>query len=166
MRQTVKQCLAQVESAWGFVDHQISQWLDWAAQLHEIGLNISHNQYQQHGAYIVENADLAGFSAQEQKLLSLLLRAHRRKFPVKLFKDIPNGTSRLMQRLAILLRLAVLLHRGRSAAPLPKFTLGADKKSLDIRFPSGWLEAHPLTRADLEQEADYLKAAGFELRYR
>ncbi len=166
VRQTAKQCLAQVESAWGFVDHEISRWLDWAAQLHEIGLNVSHNQYQQHGAYIIENADLAGFSAQEQKLLALLVRAHRRKFPVKFFKDIPDGTARLMQRLAILLRLAVLLRRGRSAGSLPKFTLEAGKKSLDILFPAGWLDAHPLTRGDLEQEASYLEAVGFELRYR
>ncbi|MEK7322967.1 MAG: exopolyphosphatase, partial [Pseudomonadota bacterium] len=59
-----------------------------------------------------------------------------------------------------------VVRRGRSAASLPKFTLEAGKKSVDVHFPAGWLEAHPLTRADLEQEANYLEAAGFELRYR
>jgi exopolyphosphatase/guanosine-5'-triphosphate,3'-diphosphate pyrophosphatase len=31
-------------------------------------------------------------------------------------------------------------------------------------FPKGWLEAHPLTAADLEQEAEFLRGAGFRLR--
>jgi exopolyphosphatase/guanosine-5'-triphosphate,3'-diphosphate pyrophosphatase len=36
---------------------------------------------------------------------------------------------------------------------------------LTLLFPAGWLEEHPLTRADLEKEADYLKKAGFQLEY-
>jgi exopolyphosphatase/guanosine-5'-triphosphate,3'-diphosphate pyrophosphatase len=31
-------------------------------------------------------------------------------------------------------------------------------------FPKGWLEQHPLTAADLEQETEYLRVAGFRLR--
>ena len=64
----------------------------------------------------------------------------------------------------MILRLAVLLHRGRSATALPKIELQAKGRSLEIAFPKGWLEAHPLTAMDLENEIEYLKGVGFRLR--
>ena len=36
--------------------------------------------------------------------------------------------------------------------------------TLKVTGPKGWLEAHPLTAADLEQEAEFLRGAGFRLR--
>jgi hypothetical protein len=33
-----------------------------------------------------------------------------------------------------------------------------------MRFPSGWLKDYPLTSADLQQEADFLRLSGFRLR--
>ena len=40
----------------------------------------------------------------------------------------------------------------------------ADAGSLVLAFPEGWLDAHPLTEADLAREGAYLKSAGFALR--
>jgi len=165
VEQTALQCLSQVSAQWELNQDSDGQWLSWAAQLHEIGLDISHNQYHHHGAYVAEHADIPGFSRQEQKLLACLIRAHRRKFPVKVFRELPGAVSVSFQRLAILLRLAVLLHRARNAALLPEFSLKAKNRTLDIVFPESWLEGHPLTRADLIQEATYLTAAGFELKF-
>ena len=51
----------------------------------------------------------------------------------------------------------------RSAEPLPEFSLTAQERSLDLRLPRSWLEQHPLTVADLEQERDYLKDLGIKL---
>ena len=67
--------------------------------------------------------------------------------------------------LAIVLRLSVLLHRGRSRAPLPAIRLMPKGRTLDVRFPRGWLTAHPLTRADLALEVDYLRAVGIRLTF-
>jgi len=39
-------------------------------------------------------------------------------------------------------------------------------RSLTLTFPAGWLRRHPLTCADLEKEADYLRALRFTLRWR
>ena len=47
---------------------------------------------------------------------------------------------------------------------LPKLELHPKARSLDIAFPRGWLDSHPLTAADLENEIEYLKAANFRLR--
>ena len=43
------------------------------ALLHEIGYTVSHIGFHKHGAYILENADMPGFSAQEQRQLALLV---------------------------------------------------------------------------------------------
>jgi len=66
--------------------------------------------------------------------------------------------------LIVMLRIAVLLHRGRSSTALPPIELSATPRSLEMRFPSGWLRDHPLTSADLQQEVDYLRLSGFRLR--
>jgi len=59
----------------------------------------------------------------------------------------------------------VVLHRSRSRQALPPLQLRADGQQLELRFPPGWLEEHPLTRADLEVEAEYLNQADFRLEF-
>src|SRR5690606_35686194 len=59
--------------------------LGWAARLHEIGLTIAHSQHHVHGAYILANSDIPGFSQQEQRFLAALVRTHRRKVPGSAF---------------------------------------------------------------------------------
>jgi exopolyphosphatase/guanosine-5'-triphosphate,3'-diphosphate pyrophosphatase len=141
------------------------QWLDWAADLHEIGLDIAHSGYHKHSAYIIENADLPGFSRQDQILLALLVRAHRRKFPLKLFRDLVAPWDGGAKALALLLRLAVTLNRSRSAEPLAPVGITLTANCIQLRFPPGWLNDHPLTAADLEQEAAYLHGAGITLQF-
>lgn len=162
---TAARCLAMVADDWRLDEEEGGLWLGWAARLHEIGLDIAHSNHQKHGAYVLAHADLAGFSYQEQQLLSLLVLAHRRKLPAKAFKDMRSHWGKKAERLALLLRLAVLLHRSRNAASLPDFRLEGNKKRLALHMPPGWLEDHPLTRADLEREARYLAQIGVTLEY-
>ena len=51
-----------------------------------------------------------------------------------------------------LLRLAVLFRRARRAESLPQMRLAATSQRLRLSLPADWLEQHPLTEADLEQE--------------
>lgn len=143
----------------------VSGYLEWASLLHEIGLTISHSRHHKHGAYIVENADLMGFSKAEQALLAALIRAHRGRFQPQEFDTLPPRLANAAKDLAIVLRLSVLLHRGRHAHPTPTIEVSADSSHLSLRFPSGWLAEHPLTEADLASEADTLKGIGFDLRF-
>lgn len=161
---TGRYCLDKVASDWKLDSEEYGPWLEWAASLHEIGLDISHSHYQKHGAYIIENADLAGFSNQEQKFLGFLINAHRRKFQTKLSKSLSERWQKAAPRLAILLRLAVLLNRSRVANSV-EFDLKVKGKSITIRFPDDWLGKHPLTQADLEQEMLYLESAGYKLEF-
>ena len=41
-------------------------------------------------------------------------------------------------------------------------TVIAARRSLTVKARPGWLEAHPLTQADLLEEAELLRAADFE----
>jgi exopolyphosphatase/guanosine-5'-triphosphate,3'-diphosphate pyrophosphatase len=157
--------LEQVRDSWGLTAGGYGQILDWAARTHEIGLLLAHHNYHRHGAYILENADLPGFSHDDQVLLAALARRHRRSFPADAFVHLPRELAQPAQRLCVLLRLAVVLHRGRSRQPLPPLALIAEVRRVELRFPAGWLDEHPLTRADLEAEARYLKKAGFRLEF-
>ncbi len=161
---TAREAFAQVAEAWSLGEEE-GQALEWAARLHEIGLAIAHSKYHRHGAYLVQHSDLPGFSWQEQRLLAVLIRAHRRRLPEDVFDELPRKGARTARRLSMLLRLAVVLHRGRVEQELPPFAIGAGKRSLRLRFPRGWLAHHPLTHEDLAQEAAFLSAAGLRLKY-
>ncbi|HEV2286095.1 MAG TPA: hypothetical protein VGR80_08645, partial [Steroidobacteraceae bacterium] len=138
--------------------------LKWASRLHEIGLDVSHSGYHRHGAYLLENADMPGFSREEQRVLARMVGGHRRKLALEGLDELVPPWDRNAIYLIIILRIAVLLHRGRSPEALPPIAISAAPKSLELHFPGRWLKDHPLTAADLQQEVDYLRAAGFRLR--
>jgi exopolyphosphatase/guanosine-5'-triphosphate,3'-diphosphate pyrophosphatase len=161
---TVLDFLEQTRETWRLSDPLADLGLKWASALHEIGLDVSHSGYHRHGAYLLENADMPGFPRGEQMLLARLVGGHRRKLSLQGLEDlIPPWDSRALY-LIVLLRLAVLLHRGRSPVALPPITLTAAYRSLEIEFPSRWLDDHALTSADLLQETEHLNAASFRLR--
>jgi len=137
--------------------------LRWACELHEIGRNISHSSFQKHGAYIIENADLAGFSRQEQHRLSVIVRCHRGRINKDDFKDKLKEVQETLIHLVIVLRLSVIFHRSRIENKLPAIKIVISEKELTLKLPDRWLNEHPLTINDLEQEAEYLSALGLKL---
>ncbi|UWN50523.1 Exopolyphosphatase [Alcanivorax sp. ALC70] len=124
---------------------------------------MSHSQFHKHGAYLVTHSDLPGFSREEQQAVALLVRGHRRKLPLSSLAECPEDEQTRWLRLCLILRLACRLHHARNDAPVPPLTLSADGRALTLAFPAGWLEEHPLTQADLEQEQEYFQAADYTL---
>ncbi len=157
----LKQCTA----GWKLDDPLYDSVLGWSARLHEIGLDISHDGYQRHGAYIAANADLPGFSRAEQRFIAFLIGAQRHSIDTGFLKILPRGWRVPALRLAILLRLAVLLNRSRSPIDIPPVTLDVGRNSLRLTFDAAWLAENPLTIADLEREIGYLGAAGYALSF-
>jgi exopolyphosphatase/guanosine-5'-triphosphate,3'-diphosphate pyrophosphatase len=155
----------QAADAWGLKPPLAAESLRWAARLHEVGLAIAHAQYHKHGGYLVENADMAGFSRHEQALVARLVRTHRRKILMDNFTNLPAPWPQLLPRVAVLLRLAVLLNRSRTPTQVPELKLELSGSDITLRFPEGWLDQHPLTRADLEVEVEYLSAIDLRLRF-
>jgi exopolyphosphatase/guanosine-5'-triphosphate,3'-diphosphate pyrophosphatase len=156
--------LSQVEEAWALTDPAIEIILRWAARLHEIGLDVAHSGYHRHGAYLLANADMAGFPREEQKLLSIMVGSHRRKPAIEEAGELMPPWDKRAPAMTLLLRLAVLLHRGRSSVALPELRLTPRADALEVRFPPHWLDDHRLTVADLQVEIENLKTVGFRLR--
>jgi exopolyphosphatase/guanosine-5'-triphosphate,3'-diphosphate pyrophosphatase len=152
----------QVADDWqlGALDRDL---LGWCADIHEIGLAIAHSLHHLHGAYIVANSDLAGFSRQGQQALAAIIRSHRRKPDRESIDALPERLRRTARRLTALLRLAALLGRSRTTDPLPPLRASAEDKTLRLDLPASWLEQHPLTRADLEQEVSFFKILDLKL---
>ena len=45
--------------------------------MHEVGLVVSHTGFHKHGSYLVEHADIVGFTTREQKLMSRLVLSQK-----------------------------------------------------------------------------------------
>jgi exopolyphosphatase/guanosine-5'-triphosphate,3'-diphosphate pyrophosphatase len=150
---------------WHINDEEQRHLLSWAAEVHEAGLAISHNQYHKHGAYLVEYTDLAGFTREQQKALAALVRSQRRKFSDKLFDGLTGDCSDGLKYLAVLFRIAVLLHRSRIDREFRGLRVKAGKNRLTLEFPDGWLDKHPLNKAGLKEEKQFLAGADIELKF-
>lgn len=154
-----------VARQWG-LDETHRTWLHFAARVHEIGLVIAHSQHHQHASYVLANSDMAGFTRLEQQVLATIVRGHRRGIPVNALKLIPARAAPQAERLMILLRLAALLHRSRVDERVPKLGIEGSDRGLKLTLPEKWLQSHPLTSTDLDQEHDYLAAIDFRLTVR
>ncbi len=165
VKHVAMQLFRQVSQDWCNKDkiEEAEKHLQWAARLHEVGLCIAHSQYYVHGAYMVGQADLMGFSRQDQKLLAALIQLHRRSLHMELFDDFDPINRKMGKRLVVLLRLSVLLNRSRADSPPPVPHISAEKKSIRLSFEDDWLQQHPLTQSDLESEINYLNKAGYQL---
>jgi exopolyphosphatase / guanosine-5'-triphosphate,3'-diphosphate pyrophosphatase len=118
--------------------------LGWAALLHEAGLSISHTDSHRHGAYIVANCDLAGFSQGEQSRISQLILGQRGKLK-KL--DAQLADDRLADQLVSMRLAAILCHARRDP----------DTGPLALRpIPQGWALHWPRTLAQAWPQTDFL----------
>lgn len=155
--------LDQVEEDWNLTGTLPRQLLGWAARLREIGLVVSHTGYHKHSAYLTDNSDMPGFARDDKQLLAAVIRAHRRSFSSSAFAGLEKKRAELAQRVCLLLRLACRLNRSRSAEEVAEVRLRVKGKRLRLGFPEGWLDEHPLMRADLELESEFLKESGIDL---
>lgn len=163
--ETAMTIYAQIASDWDISDDLFEKILIWSAQLHEVGLSVSHDGYHKHGAYLIGNADMAGFARRDQILLAALIGGHRRKFPLGEFESLPSTLVTPAKRVAVILRLAVLLHRGRGSQLSSAIKASAKGQQLNIEFDPQWLGKNPLTEADLKQEQSWLKTIGVVLSF-
>lgn len=153
----------QVQDDWALTADD-RQMLARAARVHELGLAIAHSQYHVHGAYVLENSDIAGFSQNEQRVLAVLVRTHRRNIPKSAFESIPDRLLVGAKRTAALLRIAVLLHRSHDAEAIPRLDASVAGNTFSLALDKRWLEQRPLLRQDLAAEPDYIVGLGVDLR--
>jgi exopolyphosphatase/guanosine-5'-triphosphate,3'-diphosphate pyrophosphatase len=89
--------------------------LEFAALLHDVGFHIAASKHHKHGAYLIENAELQGFTADEIQVLAQTVRYHRKATPKEThapFAALAPASKQKVRMLAALLRLADGLDRG------------------------------------------------------
>ena len=134
----------------------LRQRLIWVVRMHEIGISIAHSGYHRHSAYILENADMPGFSKKEQTYLGLLVRAQRGS----LAKITALQNNSEIWPAVFVLRLAVLFYRSRTDASLPKMQIKYRSHECRLRLDSKWLEQNLLTENALLAEVKEWKGLG------
>lgn len=150
----------------GMFETNYLKLLEWACELYEIGLSISHNDYHKHGAYILRNADMAGFSQPEQMFIADLVRAHRgslAKSFVSLSKTRKIKTRFFLMILSI--RLSVILNRNRKVIPSNVIIQinSRRKKSFEFVVNRKWLNQNPLTLYSLNEEIEQWQKMKFKI---
>ncbi len=136
---------------------ELERTLRWAADLHESGISIAHADYHKHSAYILQHADMPGFSRDDQILLSMFALGHQGKI-AKLQTREPTRAKWLA---LLCLRLAVLLSRRRDDHDTLPITILANGKSIRVSADSSWLANHPLSEFSLQSEKRDWNKAGF-----
>ncbi len=139
---------------------QYAQYLAWAAAMHEIGISIAHASYHKHSAYIIDHADMPGFSKPEQAMIAGILQAQRGR----LGKVSPRVTGREGWLMVLCLRLSALMHRDRSHIPAPRLRLMMKTRGFDLDIGGAWLSKNPLTQANLEIEIRHWQSLGLSLK--
>jgi exopolyphosphatase/guanosine-5'-triphosphate,3'-diphosphate pyrophosphatase len=160
---TTLSLFSKVEKAWKLKGQDFKSMLGWAALLHEVGMQINSRGIQKHSAYILANVDMPGFTQEQQFLLATLVRFHRKKIRAG---DLPSFNlfdELAVKRLIALLRLGVLLNIKRQEGFLPDLIVEADKSTMTVTFPDGWLDEKPIISADLLRESQYWKSLDLQL---
>jgi len=140
-------------------DPNVERHVAWAALLHEVGYTVSHLGFHKHGAYILGNADMPGFSRQEQHWLAMLVLGCRGG----LDKVAPLLGDPGLRAQVLALRLAVLFHHARQPIAAPRIRVGTGR-AFRVDLPERWLRAHPLTDHLLAKERREWADAGWPWR--
>jgi exopolyphosphatase/guanosine-5'-triphosphate,3'-diphosphate pyrophosphatase len=86
-----------------------------AAYLHDVGHYVSDTSHHKHSAYLIQHADLPGFTDYERRMIATLARYHRKAMPSERhagYQELDADSRRAVQRLAPILRIADNLDRG------------------------------------------------------
>ena len=132
--------------------------LEAAALLHDIGHAVSPSRHHKHTFYLVQNADIPGFSDAERRLVALVARYHRRSHPERHREDLEPlsaGEFRTVRRLVALLRVADALDRSHHQ---PVQNLRIATRDGAVRIAARCRHAPDLELWDVAREAGLFRA--------
>lgn len=129
-------------------DEAVAHHLLRGTMLHEVGLAVSHTGAHKHAAYIVEHADLPGFTAREQRLMSMIVLGQ--KGNLRKVREVLAAPD--LAKAVLALRLAAVFMHARVDADVDTLKLRM-KGRIDVETPRGWLGQHPTVASWFEKEA-------------
>lgn len=138
-----------------------ARYLYWSSLLHEIGLTVSHTGFHKHSAYMVENADLPGFTTREQGFMSMLILAQ--KGNLKKVGDALQDDD--FAKAVLALRLAVMLMHSRIDADVSHLRVKM-KNRIELEIDNAWLSEHRTLSYWLDKERGAWNEVGMEFNVR
>jgi len=138
----------------------LAPFLEWACRVHEVGISIAQGAYHKHSAYILANADMPGFSRQEQARLSMLVLAQRGGL-AKMRGEFEADPH--MAQLALCLRLAVIFYRARRTLRLPAVRASRRGRIFRLEIDAAWLAERSLIALALDAERAQWSSVGLAL---
>lgn len=125
-----------------------------ASLLHEIGLFVGVSGYHKHSHYLISHSELFGLNEQDQQLVAMIARYHRRAAPKpmhELFARLDRDNRVVVSRLAGILRVAVALdHTGSQRVRDIECTIERHRLVITVTNSAGDLS---LERMELRQKA-------------
>jgi len=122
--------------------------LRWAAELHEIGMAVSHEEFHRHGAYVLEHADAAGFAQHQLQRLATLVLAQRGGL-----RKVEQAMADAMLRdQTLALRVALVLCHARRDPTAGRLTLQRLADGYQLTLDTDWAAAHPQSMFLLREE--------------
>jgi exopolyphosphatase/guanosine-5'-triphosphate,3'-diphosphate pyrophosphatase len=136
-------------------------YLCWSAMLHEAGLLVSMTGAHKHGAYIVEHADLPGFTTREQRLMSTLVLGQKGNL-----RKIRESLGELDVAKAVLaLRMAVVFMHARADEDMGGLRVRV-KNRIELELPAALLAKHPTLEPWLRKEEGAWNEVGIPFQAR
>ncbi|MBA6263027.1 Ppx/GppA phosphatase family protein [Colwellia sp. Bg11-12] len=165
IQNVLKIWLTQVENKWVLSSPVYTELLMFAAQLHELGIDINPSGYQKHGQYILTHSDLAGFNQEQQQALAWLVGNQRKKItPLTQYQWYLLNPESLKQ-ICSLLRLAILLSQQRQDDTIsPVASVNVSSQSLTLQIDQHWLLNRPIVDTELFYEQAAIATLGIDLK--
>ena len=131
--------------------------LYWSGLLHEVGLAVSHSGYHKHAAYMIEHADLSGFTTSEQRIMSMLILAQKGNL-----RKVGEGLADLDLAKAVLaLRLAVMFMHSRIEVDLDELRVKM-KNKIELDIKRSWVTEHPTLAFWMQKEKEWWDQVGMD----
>ncbi|HEY0848074.1 MAG TPA: Ppx/GppA phosphatase family protein [Noviherbaspirillum sp.] len=139
-------------------EESYGRYLYWSGLLHEIGLAISQTGYHKHAAYMVENADLAGFTSREQRLMATMIVAQKGNL-----RKVGNALSNPdMVKAVFAMRLASMFMHARIDVSADDLRIKM-KNRIELELKRTWVSEHPTVAYWIDKERDWWKEVGVDL---
>jgi exopolyphosphatase/guanosine-5'-triphosphate,3'-diphosphate pyrophosphatase len=106
-----------------------------AAMLHDVGMTIAYDDHHKHSEYLILAGELPGFDPRERALIARITRYHRKGVPRlgELEAVTRDGDQELLERCAVIVRLAEHLERGHDQA-VSDVRLDANGHGVDLHL--------------------------------
>ncbi|MBF8176711.1 MULTISPECIES: Ppx/GppA phosphatase family protein [Oxalobacteraceae] len=138
-------------------DDTYTKLLFWSGLLHEVGLVVSHSGYHKHAAYMVENADLPGFTTREQRVMSNLVLAQKGN----LRKVADQLSDSDFAKAVVALRLALMFMHARIDVAPDDIRLRM-KKGIELEIRKQWVTQHPTVAYWIDKEKECWSEVGID----